>query len=467
MVIYFDDVFLTAAMLLPLFAGLVLKKQNRLDEGTLCCLILLGGFVLRLIYFFIGDVDTRQHDVGEFFVQGDGHAAYICYIFEKMRLPDTDPRKVMEFYHPPLHHIICAAFLKAAEALGLDVRTRGVDALRLLPMMYSFLFCVFAYKTFRLLGLRESTLALCTAAVTFHPTLILLSGSLNNDMLSALFGMLALYFCVRWAGLKRWRDIILLAFSIGLGMLTKLSAGLIAPAVAAVFLFALVRSKGERLRLLGQFAAFGAVCLPLGLCWSVRNYVRFGVPPNYIPLLSENSGQFIPQRSAERLFNWLPFQFSSPFTQWGDAGAPYNEFNPVIALWKNAMFDESAFFPQSVTMQSFCTALFFAGAALSLVCAAAHVVLWRRSVKMKTEIKLLLTVSSAAVFVNYIVFCLKFPHVCTENMRYCVPLIVTLPAALGACEGEFGRRLSPLKKLAASFCALSVLVYTSLMYFSH
>ncbi len=362
--------------------------------------------------------------------------------------------------------------LRVLDTLGFDVRENGDRALQLLPLIYSFLFAVVSCKALSAMKIKGEALALAAALVTFHPTLIILSGSLNNDMLSALFGMLAVYCTLRWCEDKRVMRILPIALSIGLGMMTKLSVALAAPAVAAVFLYELVKKDGsvkERLRLVGQYAVFGAVCVPLGLFFPVRSLVLFGVPLSYVPLLSESSGQFISVPAARRLLNWLPFQLASPFTQWIDLGAEYNEFNPVIALWKNAMFDEQEFFPSSITMQSFCTMLFFSGILLSLLGVWAHAAMWRS--KAPFEAKLLLTLTSAVVFGSYIVFCLRFPHVCTENMRYCVPLIFTSAASVALCiNGGEEKALLPRRFTAAvsgAFCGLSAFVYTGLMYFSH
>ena len=467
-----DNAIMVISFFIPIAAGYYLKKKKRLDSPTACFLIITLGMLLRLMYISYTAVDVRQHDVHGFFENNAGHSEYICYLLENKHLPDFDPRNIFQFYHPPLHHIICALWLGAAQKMGIPLETTAVDSLQLLTVTYSVLFCVFAYKSLKLLDLKPSSLELCTALVTFHPTMIIMSGSLNNDMLSSLFGMTAIYFTIKWAKEKKWKDIILIAFSVGLGMFTKLSVGLLAPAIAAVFLYIFIVNIKDFKKYILQFTVFGLICIPIGMYWPVRNYLKFEVPITYIPLLPENSGQYIDKTAAERLFNWLPFQFASPFTQWKWNNAPYDEFNPIIALWKNAMFDEGTFFYESITLQSFCTALFLVWIMISLYSTAALFFMWFKNRSVKRENKIFITIISAFIFINYITFCLKYPHVCTQNMRYCVPLIFTSAALIGMYldntdsmnKSVYLKSALILKRGTWLFCGLSSFVYIAMLF---
>ncbi len=463
---------LTVLLFLPLTVGIILNKQNKLDTAKTCTLIIITGVILRTIYIFYTGIDVRQHDVGRFFSKKGGHSDYILYLYYNHKLPDFDPRSVIQFYHPPLHHIICALWLKLMKLLGVSIVKAAPETLQALTLAYSSLFCVFAYKALRRLMLKPHALQTATAFVTFHPTLIILSGSINNDMLSGLFGMMALYFAIKWSQDRKWLSIIMLALSIGFGMFTKLTVGLLAPAVAAVFIVVFIKRIKEWKRFLLQFVTFGVICVPLGLFWSVRNYVKFGMPLNYVPRLSESSKQYIDISPFIRMVDYRPYQFSSPFTQWILDGHKYNEYNPVIALFKNAMFDESTFFMRSITLQSFCTALLFCNIIISLITVIALVMIWIKNRKVKLEHKLLITLTSAVIFGNYIIFCFNYPHVCTENMRYCIPLIFTTAAVCGLLmdrndlDGKFFgicKRIVP--KCTAVFCMLSSFVYTVMAFY--
>lgn len=462
---------LTVLAVAPAALGFYLKRKNRLTADRLCMLLIFGGIVLRLMYISYTDVTARQHDVGDFLRKTSGHAGYIKYLLRNRHLPDFDPRLADQFYHPPLHHIIGALVLAAVRALGFDPLRTGPVVLQYIAAAYSSLFSVLMWRTLRHIGIKDEPLVLACAVSAYHPTLIILSGSINNDMLSIVLGTAAVFFTVRWSKERRLRDIIGAAFALGFGMMAKLSAALLAPAIAAVFITVLVKKRKEWKSLLTQFIVFGCICAPIGLCCPVRNLVMFGVPFGYIPALGKDSGQYISKTPVERITDWSLFQLSSPFTQWEWYHDDYNEFNPIIALLKNAMFDEDAPFIGSLTLQSFCTALFFAGAAVAAVSVFAVITLFSRKEKLPFELKLMFAVMYAVTFGSYIIFCFRYPQVCTQNMRYCVPLIVSGTAALGLLmrrAPKSGRLTRCFAKAARGaiplMCAFSAFVYAAQMY---
>ena len=467
-------IFMTMLVAMPIAVGIYLKIKNKLDEKNLCYLILLCGVLIRLAYISYTDSHVRQHDLGSLYTINDDHLGYMVYILEHRFWPMCDPRDNYQYYHPPFYYILCSAVLRVLDALGVDYRIVAPGFFQIFSVAYSEIFCVLAYMTMKELGFKGKVLALTTAVVTFHPTLIILSGSINNDMLSSLLGMSAIYFTVRWAKERRMRDIIFTALSVGFGMLTKLTVGLISPAIAAVFLTVLIKQRKEWKRLVPQFAVFAVICLPLGLFWSVRNYVRFGMPPNYVVRIAETAEQYISVPPLQRLFDYSLYQFSSPFMQWTTIeGMTYNEFNPVIALLKSAMFDEEPLFAPHTVMEGVCMALFISGAVTAVLSAAAVIIMLTKKEKLPLEFKLLILIIFGVIFGNYIIFCLNYPFVCTENMRYCVPLIFAGSAALGLLirrSEESGNAVMRFTGKAAcvsmtAMCTFSIIVYTAMLYY--
>ena len=472
--IYINSCILTLMLISPVFFGIYLKKKKLLDTNMICILILLSSLLLRLIYISYTGIGTRQHDVHTFFKNNGGHAEYILYLFDNHKLPDFDPRDIWQFYHPPLHHIICALWLTVVDLIGLDYTTTGINSLQVLTVIYSFLFSVFAYKTLKRFDLSDKMLPVCTALASFHPTLILLSGSINNDMLSAMFGMMSIYYAVKWSQDRKWSAIVLTAFSVGLGMMSKLTVGLLAPAIAALFLTVFIKNIKEWKKSILQFVVFGIICIPLGMAWPVRNFVKFGVPFNYVPLMDKNVGQYIDRSAFSRFIDYRPYQLASPFTQWSWSGHPYNEFNPIIALLKNACFDEGTFFDKSITLQCFCTVLFFVNIIVSVFAAAGLIIMLWKNKNIKLELKLIVGIVTAVIFGNYLMFCVNYPFVCTENMRYCVPLIFVNALSIGKysefADEHSGRKFLSrssdiMKKCSLLFCTLTAFVYTVMSFY--
>ena len=385
------------------------------------------GYCLRFAYILRFPYYQMQHDVNRF-TSENGHAAYIWYLFTKGYLPDMDVRTVWQFYHPPLHHTLCAAWMRLLTALGLP-EAQVFEGVQLLPLCYSCLALAVFGLLLRELGLKGAAFTLPMSVMAVHPIFIILAGSINNDMLSILFMLTALLLAIRWYRTPRMRTILGLALAIGLGMMAKLSAYMTAPAVAVLFLMMLWKQRRKPLRLIGQFAAFGAVCVPLGLGWEIRNLVTWGVPLTYIPRLSEKSGQYVGNIPVlQRLFDFSPHQFTYIYDCYTQYGQAYNEYNPLIGLMKTAVFDEFLNTDRFPSLHGFGEVLFWsqillaAGALYALVWVLRH---------CETPLRAALCITYGVVLANYFVFCFTHPHTCTQSMRYATPVIYTSLACLG------------------------------------
>ena len=424
------------------------------------------GYCLRFGAILRLSCQQMQHDVLAF--PGEkGHAGYILYLYNNGHLPDFDVRDVWQFYHPPLHHLLCAGCMQVGNALHLEGEAL-YESLQVLPFTYS---CC-ALTVFGLL-LREFRISgrafvIPFAIVALHPSQIILSGSLNNDMLSILFMELSLLLMIRWFRVPKIGTILLLALTIGLGMLTKLSAWMAAPAAAVLFLWKLLQTaeKQERLHLTGEFVWFGVVCVPIGLFWSVRNLVKWGVPPAYIPMLSEDSGQYVGNHPIwERLFSLAPHQFSYIYDCYTIYGQDYSEYNPIIGLLKTAVFDEFVNTDRFPAAAGFGELLFWSQVLLVFLTLAAMLRVLRRHGSQADLTAL--AVTYGIVLFCYLLFCLNYPHTCTQSFRYAVPTLYTSLVFLGLFLQE--KPLSGLGRAAVSlltgcFLGTSALVYGVLLF---
>ena len=147
-----------------------------------------------------------------------------------------------------------------------------------------------SHEIFKKMSLQGLGLFLPTLLIAFHPAIILLSGSLNNDALSLFLQVTTLYFTIVWYQKPSMGRVIGIAISIGCSMMAKVSGFLIAPAIALVFLDRWICEKECFKKYLGQFFVFGLISLPLGLWYPIRNFVKFKVPFNYTPHVGEPVG---------------------------------------------------------------------------------------------------------------------------------------------------------------------------------
>ncbi len=442
--------------------AVALKLTNMLSTRAFVALMIVAGIALRLIYILYTDSSSRQHDVG-WFNWSWGHANYIEYWYNNgLTLPDFDVRIIWQYYHPPLHHWLMALLLRGLTTIGIDYST-ACQAIQILPMLYSSLIMVVSYKIFRQIKLSGTPLIVAMALICFHPTFVIMAGSFNNDILSILFIMLSILWAFKWYNNRTFKNIIVLALCIGLGMMTKLSVWMVAPAVAFLFIYALCKNLKDWTKYILQFVVFGVICVPLALWWQVRNFLTFGVPLTYVPNLGIDSNQYIGNMSIlQRLFDFS--KLSNPFEAFIEQGATYNEYNPTLGLFKTAVFDEgnnginSVTFPQIEVTGAI---LLWVSIILFLLCFVAFIyVMASKKSELPFTTRVFYVILFAVFLGSYYIFCFQYPHTCTMNIRYCVPLIPMCAMGLGKMLQIIGNK--PIHK-AIRYCSYALTVAFAVM----
>ncbi len=461
---------LAAAAAIPIYFILRRKNIPALREKAALMLVFAEGFIFRFAYVLETPVTLRQNDVGGF-GGSSGHAAYIEYIYNNFSLPKGDPTATWQFYHPPVHHIVSAAWLRLLTFFGMPYKS-ACECIQALTLFYSCCCIILAYKILRYFGVKGKPIVCALAIVAFHPSLVIMSGSINNDMLSITFALAALYTALLWYRKPDMQSTLKIALLIGLGMSTKLSAALVAPAVAVIFLCGMYKYRSDIINILGRLVVFAFVCFPLGLWWSVKCFVQYRVPFGYVPDLGgSKSFQYIGNiPTAKRLFDFSLFQFESVFEQWGERlGNDYCEYNPTIAFLKNSLFGEhmsgKPFGGMKYTAPQvlFYTALFLA--VISFVSLAAV-----QFIKGKDRLpRLALMIAHATYMISYYRFCFSYPYTCTMNFRYILPTMIIGAVSLGLAlqqlksrtkQGFLVRYCRSLSHIAvAVFCISSWVTY--------
>lgn len=444
-----------AGALIAVFAVFWLKINNKLTTGNVIAIIFLLGFTLRLIYILYTPISSRQHDVGTF-GYADGHIGYIEHLYRNGSLTEGDVRNYDQYYHPPLHHTLEAIWLFIlTKIFSVDIY-KALECLQFLTMFYSCLIMIITYKILKFFKLDAGAMIAAFCVVAFHPTFLLLSGSINNDVLSIAFALGAVLSTLYWYREQTFGNIIRVALCVGLGMMTKLSVWMIAPGIAALFLTVLIKNKDRIAKLIAQMCTFGVIAFPLGLWWSVRNLLLFNVPFSYIPAGGvPGEGQYVGHYSVfDRLFNFNLSQFESVYDQFTWYGGKYFEYNPTIGLLKTAMFDEDTYFGLDFLSQ----ALFWSGTVLAVAAFAAMIyVLFKKSNIIDRTIKVFLTMVYATIFIFYYLFCFEYPYTCTENIRYAVPLIIIGIVYLGIILKMFSHKNAGKLQKTAKYCICTLI----------
>ncbi len=445
-----------AVLFVLIFAFAVfLKVQKKLTFEASVVLIFMAGFALRLFYVLYTDLATRQNDVGTFEegVYNYFHSGYILYVRDNMSLPSIDVRQAGQFYHPPLHYIICAAFLKVYELF-----LRGghnYEALQILTLCYAQISSIVAYKILKLLGLKEDVLLPSSAILSFFPEFILLSGSINNDSLCTMLTFFSFYIALMWYRDGKLRNAIISAVFAGLAMMTKLSAGLIAVPLAVLFIARFI--KKDKVRTIGHAAAYGGIAIPLGLWFQVRNLLMFGVPLGYV-LRSDNIYQDISRFPvSQRLFGLYPVPIEDFFMNLGSDGQ--QDYNTTIALIKTALFGEWNYRDSMAqSLPGYFLLWIFTALVIASLAGGIYMVVTIRKRGLFAE-EMSLAALFVAELISYTAFALKYPHICSMNFRYTVPLLICGTYFTARLVSGRGRAVLALKVLSAAFAVLTALFY--------
>ena len=465
-------------LLCVVFLGATLAYDKKLTTQNVALLIIAAGFILRLNYVIYTPlsetVRLRQHDMYSFGGE-KGHSAYIEHFFNNgFTLPDFDPTTKAQFYHPPLHHLLAAMWMRILTTLGMSY-TRAIGSLQFLSLFYSTCCMFVSERIFTTLRMRGSSKLLALAIVAFHPTFIIMAGSVNNDILSILFILLAVYTAILWYEDSTVKNIVFIALSIGLGMSTKLSTALVAIPISGIFAAKLIKERKRIGAFIRQYIIFGLICLPLGLWFPIRNMVRFGVPITYVHRLSEDSDQYIGFYSKyERLFDLCDHPFQNVFLNRISTGADFYEHNILVALIKTSVFGEYNFADTNPDITPWCWFLLIMN---MIIIALSIIAFFYYAVRITKHAfraeKYMLIFYQVLMFAYFVKFCFDFPHNCSMDFRYIVPSCVLGAFFIGASREQFSienrQKTSATKAvnivtaaLVILFCLSSTIVYIML-----
>ncbi|MBR2522972.1 MAG: glycosyltransferase family 39 protein [Clostridiales bacterium] len=433
-------------------------------------LLIGGGIVFRLYYILRASCFDRQHDVGIFNAEDYGHFGYIQYLIDYKHLPDFDIRPHAQFFHPPFYHTIAGMWIDFNETiLGVN-HDSSREGLQSLSLFISILIIIVTYKILTRLNINSRGKMAALLIVCFHPAMILHAASLNNDQLTTFFILLTVYNTLVWFRSRRTADIVKTALSIGLGMMTKLSAAVIAPPVGAVFIVALIANwKKEKFVLIRQYLLFLIVCVPLGLWFNIRNLIKWGIPLNYMWAMKPDNPMYLGDTPfIDRILDFDLYQFAVPFERFTERGATYKEHNPLIAIMKNFLFGEyisEYSFGSMPEGEKAAFVLFLLGIALAVIVFIAAVAVMIGDRSLKAFPKLFLAGVYLFSMAGFYYMCSDQPYVCTMNSRYLVHVLVISAIFFGAFISWSGRWKFRFCKVIPAIPVVLILLFIALTIF--
>lgn len=432
--------------------------------------VMAAGALLRLFYVMFSTIYDRQYDIGVIDLDAGhtvsgGHLAYIQYIYEN-GLPDFDPTTVYQFHHPPLHHGICAVWMKFC---SLFIKNTDIleESIQVVPFVCSLLILWMLYQILKQFELKERTVCFVMAVFAFHPSLILLSGSVNNDCMALLFTLLIVHQAIAWSRSLELAAIVRLAFCMGLGMLVKQNVAEMAFPVGAVFLYILIRSWKNvslRVRLAGQFALFGLISIPIGMSFYVRNLVRFGTSLLWVYELPVDSWQYTGNVPVVNRFLWpIPSEMLDNLLHFR-LGCSYNVWMQLI---RTSVLGEWDMASVGVPVKLLAVLLMLLGAVLAFlalccfgkVFAAGGIRMAAAGLKRALRkggaeadgtgsaallcgdipCMILFTVGYAVSMICYLIFAYRYPQQCSMHFRY-IEITLLFPAVALGLVWQTGKR---------------------------
>ncbi len=401
---------------------LSMKKTAKNPEKYINVLIIGTASIIRLWYVLYTDIGTRQHDLGYATLLSDGlvnpgHLGYIEYFAKFMRLPDFNPFSIFSYYHPPIHHIIAAFFVRMAYTLGF-FEPVIFEATQIPTFIYSIITLIIAYKTLKLLCIDERKIILPLALISFHPGLIYMTGSIGNDMMATMVLFLISYLTLLWIdGDYPAKYLFLISLSIGIGMLIKMNVVIIACPVALIMLLRLINSlkSNTLIKCIKEYIIFALISLPIGLLWSVRNYILFHIGPG-ISSADSSSIQYMGDFSLWQRLGWpersmLSFPFHSE-----SAAFCHNIWQ---ILFETSVFTEIWPADISPAMLLLCRLVYILTIITALLCAILSIIkpiirIRRGSIAIGT----FLLSAYLTILATYILFVIKYPYTCSCDFRY-------------------------------------------------
>lgn len=427
----------------------------------------MGVFLLMIVIFFVllgytmyTEHYERQHDTRDFInYQYGGHFGYIGYIFYNNSLPNFSPVDYWCFYNPPLFYIISAIFMKFQTAIGASLAI-GLENLQLMSLIYTMTFNLYVYKILKEMKI-EKSIVYVLAFVGLSPAMIIMSGSLNNDILSIMLSTMAIYYTIKWYNEDTLLNLIKIALTISLAIMTKISAALIAVAIAFVFLTKVTKNKEKFKKYVLNFTIFALIALPIGLWYPIKNLVLYDVPITYVQSVDPSNAANISRFSSlERLFKISKENLETiNVVMEGDK----IDYNIYLSTLKSFIVDEQMNYEENLAMNISIHIVFIVAILISILFIVNLIYVIKNYKKINNHWLLFFGTIFILTIISYIKFSFDYPYTFTMNFRYIVPTLISFAVITGTASEHNKKLLYVNGSFITVFCIASVVLFANLL----
>jgi hypothetical protein len=399
--------------------------------------ILLGGFLIRLLYFWVTPYGLRTHDV-------EGHIPYIEYVLKNWSIPPRNSG--WETYQPPLYYFFAALVYKAANLAGVTSTHSLYRLLQFVSLLLSMGFLGSSLLIFENIGAhlpvfhkpgngsdpipetpgakskKGRFIGVMLGLVAFWPSNIMHSVRIGNDGMFYFFYALGLLFLIKWYYDNTDRSLYTGFVCAALCFITKANALILYGVIAIIYLLKFITDKDRDIRqyliravvLLILFAAGFGITFGAAVAEKMKGSTEHFMVPN----MGNLGGQEVGNQLKNYVWFDLPEFITEPYTDpWGDRGGRQYFWN---YLFKTGLVGEFQFdtpFHRTVTI--LLSSLF-----LGLLGYVITGLIWLILKKEWQEhgillLNLILLIGAA------ILFRISIPASCSNDFRYILPVLIS------------------------------------------
>ena len=378
-----------------------LYKKGKLSTQDIIFSI---GFVFNLWYVCRLDINIRQYDYFNFFMQA------FYFVENDFFINESKSYLKSVYYQPPFFAGVAGVITKIGILLG-KTREEGFDEARFISLYSISGIYVIMWRFLNLFKFDRKIVLWAWGMFVFLPIHTIFAGLNNNDPLVYLFMMLILYQGYLWY----INDSIKKAFVLGILLvftgMTKFS-GLMMVAYLGMLGFSLLLERSNKFdkKLWCQLFIIGLGAV-IGFSWGIfLLYHNVGlVPPPQDVGYQVMSNYNIWQRISD---------FSGICVLFADVRNGGVEPNVWLSLVKTSIFGEwtwgNVFFAYVLYVVNIIFALLFVYSFCGL---------FKYSLGKNYGLNLAVIVSVLAVFVSWALFWIEFPYFCSTEFRYVVVLV--------------------------------------------
>lgn len=432
-------------------AAYYLKRKNLFTHKIAIEFIFIAGMILGVGNMLGTSIFDKGFDQGAISTSARGHFGYILNIVEG-HLPQGNAE---QYYQPPLFHFLSAIFVRLGMVLSKNNAEQSIQFAQIVNASV-YCFMMIAFKNFicdiELSKQSQKYVALLVAA---FPNYMLMGLRGNNDMLATFFMLLCIINTYRWYKNRDMKTIVCLALSFGLGMMSKISVGLMAVITGPVMIYCLVKDfRVKKYKdIVLQLAVFAVICFPIAMWYPIRNLILFDQPLNYVQRLDENIPIY--RGNTEWYKRFIAFNpirlIKNPFFQ-------YPEGNNIFEyLLQTSIYSEYAY-ENNAVMGSIFMLVNIITVIASLVSMAVVVI---KGKTIKKGFRFGFLALWIVLMASYIQFNISYPYLCTANFRYIGLTMITGAIYIGyAMQITENKNICrALKLVTLAFVVCSVAIY--------